>query len=399
MGMKAKQIFALLLAAGIAVTSLAGCGGENAESSTQENSVVQEATPTPEPTATPTPDPTDEPVSMEASEFKGVKLSVPNDWVKTENADNVVFVTSYKDTSLLSLNISEFDSEIDVSDSTFRNGYIIGLSSVDGYEAISTKDITINGYNGFEHRFYAESSGKSLDTIFYGIGKGNKLVGLMFGIVSSADDSTKEQFESDILAILESIDLSELSADIIGKESQSEPTSKVDIVGTPTPDTGADISWHSDGMYKVGTDIEAGQYFFKTSGTRRGYYCVSSDASGDLSSIVDNDNVDNFSLFEVSDGQYLEVKHGKIAPADQIEPIGATDGKYIAGTYRVGIDIPAGEYNLIADTDKKGYYAVLSGLSGGVSDIVSNDNFEGNAYVTVSDGQYLKITRAYIEAG
>ena len=393
-----KKIITWFLAVCIVRVGFSSCSGEPAQSSEPESSAVQEATPTPEPTATPThtPEPTDKSIDMVTIDFKGVKFSVPSDWKKSESTDNIVFATSYEDTSILSLNISEFGSEIDVNESTFRNGYIIGLSSVDGYEAISTGDITINGYAGFEHHFIAESSGTLLDTSFYGIGKGNKLVGYMFGIVNSADGSTKEQFQSDIAAILDSVDLSGLSTPTPIPTSTSGPS----LEPTPTSEPALAIDWHNSGTYKVGTDLTPGIYYFDTTGNRAGYYAVSTDSSGDLSSIVDNDNVDNFTFLSVEDGQYLEVKHGRIAPAEQIDPIQPVDGKYISGTYRVGVDIPAGEYNVIQENkDRTAYYSVLSNLSGGVGSIEANDNFDGNAYISVSDGQYLKISHAYIAAG
>jgi hypothetical protein len=67
------------------------------------------------------------------------------------------------------------------------------------------------------------------------------------------------------------------------------------------------------------------------------------------------------------------------------------------GIYKVGYDIPAGEYNLIRNMgSSSAYYAVLSDDSGSISSIVTNSNFSGtNAIVTVSEGQYLKVSRAH----
>lgn len=62
------------------------------------------------------------------------------------------------------------------------------------------------------------------------------------------------------------------------------------------------------------------------------------------------------------------------------------------GTYRVGTDIEAGEYKLTATSDIPGYWEVTNS-SAPDADIVGNDNFEGTAYVTVTDGQYLKLNR------
>ncbi|WP_222199052.1 hypothetical protein [Collinsella ureilytica] len=67
------------------------------------------------------------------------------------------------------------------------------------------------------------------------------------------------------------------------------------------------------------------------------------------------------------------------------------------GIYKVGLDIPAGEYNITSSGDL-GYYAVLGTVDANETygNIINNDNFEGNSFVSVADGQYLEIARASI---
>lgn len=62
------------------------------------------------------------------------------------------------------------------------------------------------------------------------------------------------------------------------------------------------------------------------------------------------------------------------------------------GMYRVGSDIPAGEYRLTAEAGTPGYWKVTAS-SNPDADIIGNDNFENSAYVTVADGQYLTLNR------
>lgn len=70
--------------------------------------------------------------------------------------------------------------------------------------------------------------------------------------------------------------------------------------------------------------------------------------------------------------------------------------QYGAGTYKVGTDLPAGEYKLTSTDTVPAYWAVTNS-SAPDAQIVGNDNFTGNAYVTVSDGQYLKLVRCVAE--
>ena len=80
---------------------------------------------------------------------------------------------------------------------------------------------------------------------------------------------------------------------------------------------------------------------------------------------------------------------------DNISKVDLPNDHYGEGMYKVGKDIPAGEYKLVAtEAENDGYYAVLSSSYNYGDNIVANDNFSNNAYITVQDGQYLQISRA-----
>ena len=64
---------------------------------------------------------------------------------------------------------------------------------------------------------------------------------------------------------------------------------------------------------------------------------------------------------------------------------------YNSGVYKVGVDIPAGEYCVYAEyEDHGGYYCVSSDSAG--DSIIGNNNFDYNAFVTVYDGQYIQFS-------
>lgn len=71
-----------------------------------------------------------------------------------------------------------------------------------------------------------------------------------------------------------------------------------------------------------------------------------------------------------------------------------TDTTKQAGMFKVGKDIQPGEYKVTSEG--MGYIQVSSDSTHGLHSIVTNDNFEGDKYITVADGQYLKLTRAKI---
>lgn len=59
--------------------------------------------------------------------------------------------------------------------------------------------------------------------------------------------------------------------------------------------------------------------------------------------------------------------------------------------FKVGLHIPAGEYKLVA-TRSLGYCEVSNSSKHTIGSIVSNDNFSGEKYITVRNGQYLKLS-------
>ena len=150
---------------------------------------------------------------------------------------------------------------------------------------------------------------------------------------------------------------------------------------------------YKSGTYKVGTDIDAGEYFVTCTNSISCYVEVSSDSSGSFESIVTNDNVATFSFITVADGQYLKINGGEFVKAVDAKVPGAdSNGVYGAGTYRVGTDIPAGEYKVTCTNEINCYVEVASDSTGTFESIVTNANTTSTHYITVTVGQYLEVS-------
>ncbi len=162
----------------------------------------------------------------------------------------------------------------------------------------------------------------------------------------------------------------------------------------PTPTEEPKQTQYKAGTYKVGSDLPAGEYVLFCDNNLLGYMEVSSDSSGSLDSIIANENFSYNSIVTIKDGQYFKMQGSYAVPLAEVTTLD-TSGD---GMFKIGTHLPAGEYKLEADDNITGYgyYEVSSDSSHVLSSIVSNDNFEGNTYVTVSDGQYLKISSAKI---
>lgn len=144
---------------------------------------------------------------------------------------------------------------------------------------------------------------------------------------------------------------------------------------------------YDSGQYKVGNDIPEGEYVMFTDSSS-GYFGLTSDANGN--DIIANENFNYNSIISVRDGEYLELSRCYAVPIEEVAKLPVDK----ANMFKIGTHLPVGEYKVIADEDR-GYYCVYG--DDRQDNIVSNDNFSGQSYVTVSDGQYLVLSRCHIE--
>jgi hypothetical protein len=163
---------------------------------------------------------------------------------------------------------------------------------------------------------------------------------------------------------------------------------------TTVEETKAKEHWINAGMYKIGSDIQAGEYLiYSDSGLS--YFQVSKDSSGALESILTNDNFSGTRYITVKDSQYIDLTGAKMLPIEEAPIQEPLDGKYPGGMYKVGRDIKAGEYKVVSDGNQS-YIEVTKDSTGAMESIVTNDNFTAEKYITIKDGQYIKLVKCYI---
>lgn len=157
-----------------------------------------------------------------------------------------------------------------------------------------------------------------------------------------------------------------------------------------TEDPLAGLDYYGPNTYKVGIDIPPGEYMIvQYYEDRNGYMCVSSDSNGN--DIIDNAIIKNYHFIKVSSGQYLEISNAIAVSAENYKIPNINTAQLKEGMYRVGVDIPGGEYKVTATSSSaSGYYAIYNTASAD-RDIEDNDIFETSSYVTVRDGQYLEL--------
>lgn len=186
------------------------------------------------------------------------------------------------------------------------------------------------------------------------------------------------------------------SPDDISTPGTEEDNIAGDNEKTDLPQKNVDDYMLKAGMYKVGQDIEAGEYLIIAEENTFAYFQVSRDSSGKLESIITNDNFKGNRYITVSTGQYLDIRDAVMYPIAQAPTLSAEDKKYPEGMYKVGRDIAAGEYKLIPEEGESAYFEVTSDSKGLIESIVTNDNFTDEKYITISEGQYIKIMSCYL---
>lgn len=152
------------------------------------------------------------------------------------------------------------------------------------------------------------------------------------------------------------------------------------------------MTTYSDGQYKVGVDLPAGEYVAIASDSF-GYFCVSSDPNKD--DILFNDIFETNSILTVNDGEYLELDDCVAVGAEEFYSVYTIKTDKTGVMLKVGYDIEPGEYQLEAIVGETGYYCVFSNSR--QEDIITNDLFDGTTYVTVSEGQYLVLDDCYLK--
>lgn len=164
------------------------------------------------------------------------------------------------------------------------------------------------------------------------------------------------------------------------------------IVKGSEPAQEQDSIKYGEGMYKVGSDIPEGEYIVLRNEDEKYYasICVSADSNKD--DILTYHSVYTHHYVTVNKGQYFELS-GCTAVSAEANPLVIESTENIPeGTYKVGTDIPAGEYKLTADPDE--YYSSSSIYAGSEAEskLLSYNSVKTTSYVTVKDGQYLVLS-------
>lgn len=144
----------------------------------------------------------------------------------------------------------------------------------------------------------------------------------------------------------------------------------------------------SSGQYKVGTDMEPGEYVL-LSEDGDAFFSVDSDANG--KDIVFNGNFAINSIITVNDGEFLELRRCIAVKYDDFYPSNSIKIELEGIMIKIGNEIEEGEYKIEGED---GFYSIYSDSR--QKDIISNGSIDGSGYIQVKAGQYLELRRCKI---
>lgn len=182
--------------------------------------------------------------------------------------------------------------------------------------------------------------------------------------------------------------------------TESDSSKKTDVSGATLAFKYIDVSLIPNGLeagtYKVGKDIDPGEYIA---------YGLNSVAQikqfNSLDEQEDTEEIDGLFLdITLEENQYIEVVSGIVLPKNTFDM--NNPAQY--GIYKVGQDVEAGEYKVASISDEyESSYESVSGSLGacevadealGGNVLKTVDLYDGQKYVTLEDGQYVRVVDA-----
>ncbi|MCZ0702429.1 hypothetical protein J2T56_000992 [Natronobacillus azotifigens] len=198
-------------------------------------------------------------------------------------------------------------------------------------------------------------------------------------VVQEATPDTGDTIEEDNEDVSGVEDQDEAIDEEIIEDADETEADATDDSAKPDP---IDRMTYGSGMYEVGTDIQPGLY--RSEGSVN-YWARLSGFSGEFDEIIANGNPMGAShVVEIFDHDVAFESSGSgewYLIDDNYEGELATE--FGDGIYIVGVDIEPGRYRSEGGSGSYGYWARLSGFSGGFDDIIANGNPEGSTIVEI----------------
>jgi len=224
------------------------------------------------------------------------------------------------------------------------------------------------------------------------------VVALLFALTACGNKVTTTIQDDRASVEVHSNDNDEVSTqqieDNLESHLDSEMEDDVEPEVEPKKEPNSEITKYNASTYRIGLDMPAGEYVL-FSESKSGYFQLTKDSSGSVEAIIANNNFETNTIVTVFDDQYLTMKGCYAVPIGECKDLDFSN----SGMFKVGYHIPAGEYKIEVDEESLtgfAYVQVSTDSTHSLESIMTNDNFEGAKYITVSMDQYLTLTGCHI---
>lgn len=164
----------------------------------------------------------------------------------------------------------------------------------------------------------------------------------------------------------------------------------IEADNAPVPE--ADDGWYGPGMYLVGRDIPAEEYFFLCQEEGGNLSISTYDSCGPEAELLSAASSDSRYFFTPTEDTFIHVRWGIFTTADQALPPEPVNGWYPAGMYRIGEEIPEGIYYCRSDENRTVFADTLSDSNGSSESWLDSWFFDNFGYFALEEGAYLEVS-------
>lgn len=137
------------------------------------------------------------------------------------------------------------------------------------------------------------------------------------------------------------------------------------------------------GVRLIGSEMASGTWRTRTASPGC-YFARLAGTGGEMSEVLSNDNSDGPAIVTIGTNDAAFESRGCAVWSQDLSAITTAPGDpFGTGTYIVGVDIEPGVWR--ADSPESCYWARLRGFSGGMTDVIANNNGVGTVTISAKD--------------
>ena len=150
---------------------------------------------------------------------------------------------------------------------------------------------------------------------------------------------------------------------------------------------------YNAGKYKVGKNLDPGEYILFSAPFRKGFFAIFIDA--DNMDVISKGSFDINTILTVEEGDDLVIADCIAIFADDYYSMRRINLNQSGGMLKVGADMQAGEYDLIAQDNKTAAYRIYNDMRFRL--IAEEGEFSKTCQISLEENQYLELVNCFVD--